>query len=388
MKEILEKKSCCGCGSCYTTCKHNAIDMQLDEEGFEYPVINQDRCIDCGACQTVCPVIQYEKRADKRDANNNVQIGFVARNKHYEQRLISSSGSIFPPIATWILESGGIVVGAAFDENYNVIQKAITSVEELPSLQGSKYLQCKTNKDIFKQIKKELQFGHKILYTGMACQVEGLKAFLKKEYENLYTIDLICMGIPSYVVWQRYLQTFFNGEKIKSINFKEKSVGWDSFSFRVDTDKRVFKEPGMHNLYLRSMFLSWNMRPSCFHCPFKKAERISDFTLADAWGVYANTPNINDNKGLSSVIIHSEKGLILWNILKDQFDCVNVSIDDIARGNSNLISNKPQMGNRKLFYDMLSDNPKNAFELLCSIKEPSLLQRLKNKVTAVFNKKR
>lgn len=196
------------------------------------------------------------------------------------------------------------------------------------------------------------------------------------------------MGIPSYVVWQRYLQTFFNGEKIKSINFKEKSVGWDSFSFRVDTDKRVFKEPGMHNLYLRSMFLSWNMRPSCFHCPFKKAERISDFTLADAWGVYANTPNINDNKGLSSVIIHSEKGLILWNILKDQFDCVNVSIDDIARGNSNLISNKPQMGNRKLFYDMLSDNPKNAFELLCSIKEPSLLQRLKNKVTAVFNKKR
>ena len=388
MKEILERKSCCGCGSCYTACNHKAIDMQLDEEGFEYPVVNQDRCIDCGACQTVCPVIQYDKRAEKRYANNNVQIGFVARNKHYEQRLISSSGSIFPHIATWILESGGIVVGAAYDEKYNVIQKAITSVEVLPSLQGSKYLQCKINKDIFKQIKKELQFGHKVLYTGMACQVEGLKAFLKKDFENLYTIDLICMGIPSYVVWQRYLHTFFNGEKIKSINFKEKSVGWDSFSFRVDTDKRVFKEPGMHNLYLRSMFLSWNMRPSCFHCPFKKAERISDFTLADAWGVYENTPNINDNKGLSSVIIHSKKGFILWNKLKDQFDSENVSIDDIARGNSNLISNKPQIGNRKLFYEMLSDDPKNAFELLCSIKEPSLLQRLKNKVTAVFNKKR
>ena len=337
MLEILEKDRCCGCASCYSVCSHNAITMKLDNEGFEYPFINQNSCLDCGLCQKVCPVIQYDNNANLRLSNNNIQKGFAARNKNYDQRLQSSSGSIFPPIAEWIIEQGGIVVGVAYDKNFNAVHRVIDKKEDIKHIQGSKYLQCKADDVTFKTIKKELQCGRKVLYAGMACQVEGLKAFLRKEYENLYTIDLICMGIPSYIVWQKYLKTYFNGENIRSVNFKEKSIGWDTFTFRIDTDKRTFKERGMHNLYLRSMFLSWNMRPSCFNCPFKHAERLSDFTLADAWGVSKSVPEINDNKGLSSVIIHSQKGLELWNDIKDKIDSVEVSIDEIAKGNSNLI---------------------------------------------------
>ena len=386
MLEVLEKDKCCGCSACFSACGHHAITMQLDSEGFEYPIISQEVCVDCGLCQSVCPVLQYENRKSIREKNSDAQIGFAARNKNYSQRLISSSGSIFPPIAEWILDNNGLVVGVAYDKDFNVIHKFVESKDELCALQGSKYLQCKADNETFKYIRKELKNGRKVLYSGMACQVEGLKSFLRKDYDNLYTIDLICMGIPSYVVWQKYLAAFFGDEKIKSINFKEKSIGWDTFTFRVDTDKRIFKERGMHNLYLRSMFLSWNMRPSCFQCPFKKAKRISDFTLADAWGVYHSTPDINDNKGLSSVIVHSNKGLELWNILKDKIDSVQVSIDDIAAGNSNLITNKPQTGDRKLFFETLNVNSKEAFLNLCSIRKAPLKQRIKNKLIAMLSR--
>lgn len=386
MLEVLEKDKCCGCSACFSACGHQAITMQLDSEGFEYPIIDQEVCVDCGLCQSVCPVLQYENRKYIREKNNDTQIGFAARNKNYSQRLVSSSGSIFPPIAEWILDNNGLVVGAAYDNDFNVVHKFVESKAELCALQGSKYLQCKADNETFKYIRKELKNGRKVLYSGMACQVEGLKSFLRKDYDNLYTIDLICMGIPSYVVWQKYLAAFFGDEKIKSINFKEKSIGWDTFTFRVDTDKRIFKELGMHNLYLRSMFLSWNMRPSCFQCPFKNAKRISDFTLADAWGVYHSTPDINDNKGLSSVIVHSNKGLELWNILKDKIDSVQVSIDDIAAGNSNLITNKPQTGDRKHFYEILLSNPRTAFVDLCSIKKPSLMHRIMSKMKSTLKK--
>ena len=386
MLEVIEKDKCCGCSACFSACGHQAITMQLDSEGFEYPIINQEACVDCGLCQSVCPVLQYENRKGIRVKNSDVQIGFSARNKNFSQRLLSSSGSIFPPIAEWILDNDGLVVGAAYDNDFNVVHKFVESKDELCALQGSKYLQCKADNDTFKNIRNELKAGRKVLYSGMACQVEGLKSFLRKDYANLYTIDLICMGIPSYVVWKKYLSAFFGGEKIKSINFKEKSIGWDTFTFRVDTDKRIFKERGMHNLYLRSMFLSWNMRPSCFQCPFKKAKRISDFTLADAWGVFHNTPEINDNKGLSSVIVHSNKGFELWNILKDKIDSVQVSIDDIAAGNSNLITNKPQTGDRKLFFETLNVNSKEAFLNLCSIRKAPLKQRIKNKLIAMLSR--
>lgn len=383
MIEVLEHNRCTGCAACYTACAHNAITMSFDDEGFEHPVINQEVCLDCGLCQSVCPVLQYDKRQTLRTANNDAQIGFAARNKNYNQRLISSSGSIFPPIAEWILEKGGLVVGTAYDEYFNAKHLIIESQNDLKDIQGSKYLQCKADNTTFKRIRDELKTGRLVLYSGMACQVEGLKSYLRKDYDNLYTIDLICMGIPSSVVWQKYLNAFFKGEKILHINFKEKSIGWDTFSFYVKTDKREFKERGMENLYLQSMFRSWNMRPSCFQCPFKKEERFSDFTLADCWGASKLVPEINDNKGLSSVIVHSKKGHVLWQELSDRIDYREISIEDIAAGNSNLVQNKPKSGDRHLFYDLLERNPQKAFEKLCKVNRPSLLIRMKMKFVSI-----
>lgn len=380
MDNIVDLSKCTGCSACFSACVHNAITMDFDDEGFEYPVINKEKCIDCGLCQRVCPVIHYEDKQQLRNAYNNAQIGYAARNRNLDQRLISSSGSIFPPIAEWVLNRGGIVVGAAYDDLFNAIHLIIDSADELHKLQGSKYLQCKADDITFKRIREELKNGKLVLYAGMACQVEGLKAFLQKDYEYLYTIDLICMGIPSPVVWQKYLRTFFGGENIKYVNFKDKSIGWDSFCFYLKTDKREFKERGMENFYLQSMFRSWNMRPSCFQCPFKKEKRFSDFTLADCWGASKMVPSIDDNKGLSSVIVHSAKGQHLWQLLSDKVESVEIGIDVIAAGNQNLIKNKQQTGDRKLFYEMLSSNPRKAFEDLCKVNHLSFVRRFVGKV--------
>ena len=215
MVEILDKGRCTGCGACFTSCAHNAISMQYDDEGFEYPVVNHDTCVDCGLCQANCPVIHFD--LEKRKAYSNSQQGYAARNLNMSQRLVSSSGSIFPPIAEWILENGGVVVGTAYDEDFNAKHLLVENKEDLYQLQGSKYLQCKVDNSTFKRVRDELKKGRLVLYSGMACQVEGLKSYLRKEYENLYTVDLICMGIPSPKVWQIYLKTFFKGEKIKHV---------------------------------------------------------------------------------------------------------------------------------------------------------------------------
>ena len=381
MKEVIEHDKCTGCGACYSICANKAITMQFDDEGFEYPIINQEVCTDCGLCQATCPVIHYDYA--KRRYYSNAQIGYAARNKNYNQRLISSSGSIFPVLADYIIEKGGVVVGVAYDEDYNARHLVIDKKDDLLLLQGSKYLQCMADNTTFKQIRKELNSGRLVLYSAMACQIEGLKSFLRKDYDNLYSIDLICMGIPSPKVWQIYLGTFFKGESIKHVNFKEKSIGWDSFCFYVKTDKRCFKERGMRNLYLQSMFRSWNMRKSCFICPFKKAERISDFTLADCWGASKLVPQINDNKGLSSVVVHSQRGQELWEKVEDRMDIVIIPIDDITKGNTNLISNKLQAGNRAKFYHLLQTNPKKAFVKLCSVKAPSLIRRIITKLGGI-----
>ena len=174
MNAVIEKNSCCGCGACYSVCPKDAIRMQLDGEGFEYPFVNQDACIECGLCKKVCPILQYEKKNEKRISNCTVQEGLVARNRNYEQRLSSSSGSIFPPIAENILAQGGIVVGAAFDGEFNVCHRIVERAEDLPLLQGSKYLQLKADKETFRYIKRELMGGRKVLYSGMACQIYAI----------------------------------------------------------------------------------------------------------------------------------------------------------------------------------------------------------------------
>lgn len=357
MIEIIEKERCTGCGACMNVCSHSAITFQTDEEGFDYPVINQELCIDCKLCQKTCPPLHYKAK------ENSVQKGYAARNRNYEERIVSSSGSVFAALANYVLDNEGSVVGVAFDDDFNAVYKIIDKKADLHYLQGSKYIQCRPDTTTFKEVKTRLQNGQKVLFSGLACMVESLHCYLRKDYDNLFCIDLICMGVPSAEVWQTYLKINFPNEKIKAVNFKEKSIGWNSFCLAIETDKQSFKDCGMTNSYFRSMFNTCNMRKSCFVCPFKKAMRTADITLADCWGANREVPELDDNKGLSSVIVHSERGLKLWNEAESRVESVELPIDTIIAGNTNLIENRTcYFDYRKKFYTLYHENPRKAFE--------------------------
>lgn len=380
MKKIIEKQYCTGCEACLNICPHNAIQMERDYEGFYYPQINQTLCIDCGLCEKTCPVLNYADLSPKRSKNNDIQKAFAAKIKYEKYRSISSSGGIFPAIANYILNQGGLIVGAAFDSKYNVYHKIISSPEELKEIQASKYAQSKIGL-LYKEIKKYLQSGKIVFFTGMACQVEGLKLFLRKDYDNLYTADLICMGIPSPGVWRTYLDTIFEGEKIQHINFKDKTYGWRNFSLRIETNKRLFLEKGFDNAFFQCMFKTYTLRPSCFHCPFKKVERLSDFTLADCWGTIDEVPQLDDNKGLSAVVIHSSKGIHLWEKLSYTLDIAEVNLTSIIKHNDNLVKNKQSHHKRNDFYYYLNQkSPKKAFAKFGKNPNKSLFLILKKKI--------
>ncbi len=384
MEIIVEKKYCTGCGACVAVCSKSAISTYYDSEGFEYPIIDKDKCINCGLCQKICPPLNFINNLDDRKRNSNIQRGFAARNKNFNERYISSSGGIFPLLAREVFKDNGVVVGVGYDNDFNAIYKIIESEKDLPLIQGSKYLQCKISPTVFKSIKEILITGRLVLFSGLACQCEGLKGFLRKDFDNLICIDLICMGVPSPIIWQYYLQTYFAGEHVKKVNFKDKTVGWNSFNLAIETDKQSFCQHGADNPYFKSMFKTYNMRPSCFNCKFKLRERISDITLADCWGVSDIEPLIDDNKGLSAVLIHSSRGEFIWECIKPKVDYVERPFEVFVKGNPNLVQVRTMDERyRKRFYSFIENKEyNNAFEFASSndITYKSIIRRIISKI--------
>ena len=222
MKEIISKELCSGCTACLNICPQNAISMVENEAGFKVPEIDQNKCIDCGLCKKTCPVLNTKQ-------NNSINQCYVGYAKE-EYSNKSSSGGIFPLIANKILDDGGIVIGAAFDEDNELKHIAITDKEELIKLKGSKYLQSDLG-NIFSFVKENID-DKKILFVGVPCQVAGLKAYLKKEYDNLICIDLFCHGVPSPKLFDKYIKELEEKQNDELINydFRDKSTGWDTYS--------------------------------------------------------------------------------------------------------------------------------------------------------------
>ena len=220
MIEITEKSNCCGCTACANKCPRNAIKMVEDDKGFLYPYIDRKKCINCGLCDKVCPIINKRK-------TENYPKAYAAINKDEKIRLNSSSGGIFSALANYILEEQGIIFGAAFSDDFLVKHIMIDNKDDLYKLRTSKYLQSSLG-DIYKEVEKKLNEGKKVLFTGTSCQINGLYGYLNKIYENLYTQDIICHGVPSPKVWKNYLK--YRQEKdLESptkINFREKTIGW------------------------------------------------------------------------------------------------------------------------------------------------------------------
>ena len=335
MIDIKDVSKCNGCHACMAVCPKQCIQMRADKEGFLYPYVEVKNCIHCGLCKKVCPtqnirVVETTMRAK----------AYAAINKDEKVRLQSSSGGLFTAIATYILEQGGVVFGAAFDSAFKVVHIYTESVEGLKEFQGSKYVQSVIG-DTYRQAEVFLKEGRKVLFSGTPCQIGGLKAFLQKEYENLYTQDLICHGVPSPLVWEKYVayrQSLESGAKLREIAFRAKNESWKRYSVSCVFDNDAeYRQTADRDAYMQVFLKNLCLRPSCYDCAFKTKERVADITLADFWGIQHVLPEMDDDKGTSLVIAHSAKGSSLLQAIRETIDCKEVSLDEAIYHNKAMV---------------------------------------------------
>ena len=364
MIDFAEKMKCCGCEACVQACKLHCITMEMDEEGFSYPLIDPDKCISCGACDRVCPI----QSAREKPVGMSV---YAARCLDEETRRTSSSGGIFSLLARKTFEKGGAVFGAAFESDFSVSHKPARSLEKLEALKGSKYVQSRIG-DSFRQAEQLLKQGIPVLFTGTPCQISGLHSFLGKKYENLYTAEILCHGVPSFMVWRKYLQEqeMKNGSKLWGVSFRDKASGWHQYAVRIFFDnqknyEKVFYEDSFMKLFLKNICL----RPSCHDCQFREGTSGADLTIGDAWGIEKWMPEMDDDKGTSVVVVNSGKGRQLLTEIRDEAEIRKSDAETALAGNPVYYKSVMSHPNRKKFFEALEKGA-SMEELLLFCKEP------------------
>lgn len=352
MIEINNKKDCMGCHACSNVCPQSCVSMEDDIEGFWYPKVDHDKCKKCGLCIKVCPIIN-------KITLINEPCAYACINKEEVVRLESSSGGIFTIIAEYIIEKGGVVFGAGFDKRFAVKHSFIETKEEIYKFRGSKYVQSKIA-DTYKQVKYFLNQGKEVLFTGTTCQISGLKSYLAKSYYNLFCIDIVCHGVPSPKVWQKYIvyQEKLVGSSTKRITFRMKNEGWKrySLSFLFNNNKE-YREKHYKDLYMKAFSKNICLRPSCYDCKFKTLHRQSDMTLADFWGIQNVLPEMDDDKGTSLIFVNSDSGQSMLEKIKDKILYKEVDIKRAVTYNQAAIKSVGYNSKRDEFFEKLDEQP-------------------------------
>lgn len=381
--EIAQRTICCGCSACAEICPKNCINMLTDNEGFWYPDIDESKCLGCHLCEKVCPVLNVPKMPDE------IPKAYASYACDEKIRMESSSGGLFTILAEEIIREGGTVFGAVFEEDFKVRHMGIKTIEDLKKMRGSKYLQSKTYGTYF-DVEKLLKDNKLVLYSGTGCQIAGLVNFLGKQYDNLYTIDLLCHGVPSAKVWKKYLIWQENGasSKVAQVSFRNKFSGWKTYSVDLlfsNSTKYVkkYNEDAYMKLFLSDICL----RPSCHDCKFKSLSRCSDITLGDFWGIEKIAPEMHDNKGTSLVMIHTKNGEELLNKVRNYLRLeevdANIALPDTMDSRKSVKAHK----NRDKLFTMLDDCSIN--ELVKLVEKPwyvTFVNKVKTKLRKVSKK--
>lgn len=345
--QVENKTNCTGCGACYNVCPVNAITLQGDEYGFYKPVIDANKCINCGLCEKTCPLDNYK-------SNNDEPKAYALINKDETTRSKCASGGAFAAFAKLILEQNGIVYGVIWNDEIVAVHSRAENIEQLEKMYSSKYVQANTL-DTFKQAKKDLEEKKLVLYSGTPCQIAGLKSYLKKDYENLITIDLVCHGVPSPLVFEKYknefMKNFPTNEKLININFRSKVKGWSPSLITTTTTTTVTNMQASKDDYMNAFLNNLSINSSCLNCEFNTLPRVADLSLADFWGVDECDKSLNDNKGTSIILVNNDKGQNLLNKIEGNCKLQEVPLEVATKRNPNIYSSSKAHKNREKFLE-------------------------------------
>ena len=331
--EICDRLHCTACGACMCVCPMDAISFEKNEKGFSYPRINKN-CIECGACQTICP------RNTSISFNYCEPKVYAAFTRDKYTRENSSAGGIFTELSKCIFDANGVVFASRFKERCNgVLFDSCNTIDELGKFRGSKYVQSSTGY-IYRQVKKELVSGKEVLFIGVPCQVDGLKKFLGKDYDNLLTIDIICHGVPSPKLWEEYCSFLEkkNDAHITNVSFRYKKPNWTRFSLKIDFDnKKSIVNSKFDDPYIISFLNEISLRENCHFCEYTSINRVGDITLADFWGFHSFDYKMrNTEKGISLVLLNNRKGIEYFERIKSNIMYQERSIQEAINGNRSL----------------------------------------------------
>lgn len=350
LKKIIESKRCLGCGACINICKLNALSMQFDEKGFEYPQLDEKKCVECNQCFGVCPAVSTNVKTIKHEAKRDKV--YSARIKDNEIRMKSSSGGLFYALSEYILKNNGYICGVVWNQDFSVKHICSKNTKDRDAMMQSKYIQSDTSKTFY-EVREHLLNGKMVLFTGTPCQCAGLRLFLGSiSTDNLFIMDVLCGGNVSPGFFKNYINYIEKKKKGKalSICFRTKKIGWKQHHIRVTLNNTVYEgarkedEPFFY-LYLGKQII----RDSCFDCGFASIKRVSDLTVGDFWGI--NDPEIDDDRGISFVMLNSSKGEFLFNNVSEELNIEKRSLEIAISKQINLRNPPLKPYTRELFWD-------------------------------------
>lgn len=363
MIDVVNEYECCGCSACVQRCPQNCIQMIENSEGFLYPKIDYDKCTGCGLCEKVCPML-FEQKGKNSDVE-----AYGGWNRDEEVRSHSSSGGGFSLLADCLLEKGGVIYGAAMCSDMVVRHRRIESKDDLACLRGSKYVQSDVNKT-YVAAKEDLERGCYVLFTGTPCQIAGLKTFLGKEYDRLYTCDFICHGVPSPLVFRKYIEWLnsYCNDRVVAFLFRNKIAPWRQTGQQMGTvatyasgkERRFI--PAYKDAFMNGFLSDLYLRKSCYACHFKHPvpeEIVADITLADFWKVNRVDQSINSEKGTTLLLINTRHGNELFEQVKKGFAGKKVDALKAVAGNASYFysAREPMAAERQAFFNDLCNKP-------------------------------
>lgn len=344
----INENECYGCGACANACAKRCIHLSESEKGFYVPILDRNSCNNCDMCETVCPVL------NEKSPEFVLSSAYLFINGNDYNRRVSSSGGFVNAAAEYLMNNnnGAVVYGAAFDDDFKVVQKGISEYEKIYELMGSKYVQSYVNESLLKEVKEHLDENTQVLYVGTPCQIAGLKSFLGKEYDNLYTIELICEGVPSPRVWREYLCDYYKNKEIRYIQFRYKFFGWWNHGLRIQFAKDDYYSPtrGGTDPYMQCFMNNLSTSMACDHCRYRRKEHNGDFYIGDAWNVNRIRSNMDDNMGITTVFANSLKAKKVMESLRDKHNIFEITIDEATRFRPDLFESMGNSEKKEMFF--------------------------------------